>query len=292
MKLEIKNLSKKYGDYYALKDFSAVLLEGVYGLLGPNGAGKSTLMNILTENLEQTSGEIFLDGQDIRTMGTRYRSLIGYMPQQQGFYEQFTACEFLHYIGELKNIRKTEHAGEIERLLKRVNLYEYRNKKLGGFSGGMRQRVLLAQALLGNPKILILDEPTAGLDPKERINMRNIIAEISREKIILIATHIVSDIEFIADEILLIKCGECILEGSPQKMIASIDGKVGECRCTKEELKVMQEQYGCGNVFLRGDGIYYRQIRDVLPEKFEVTKDNVTLEEVYLYYLEGSYDCD
>lgn len=286
MKLEVKNLTKKYGDFCALKDFSAVLSEGVYGLLGPNGAGKSTLMNILTDNLERTSGEILLDGQDVRAMGTKYRSLIGYMPQQQGFYEQFTASEFLRYIGELKNIKKAELAGEIDRLLKRVNLYEYRSKKLGGFSGGMRQRVLLAQALLGNPQILILDEPTAGLDPKERINMRNIITEISEDKIILIATHIVSDIEFIADEILLIKRGECILEGSPLKLIDSIEGKVGECRCTKEELPALQEQYGSGNVFQRADGIFYRQVGDALPEQFQVTSENITLEEVYLYYLE------
>lgn len=286
MRLEVKNLSKTYGNVYALKDFSAVLSEGVYGLLGPNGAGKSTLMNILTDNLEHTSGEILLDGQDIRSMGTKYRSMIGYMPQQQGFYEQFTAGEFLRYIGELKNIKRAESAGEIDRLLKRVNLYEYRDKKLGGFSGGMRQRVLLAQALLGNPRILILDEPTAGLDPKERINMRNVITEISNDKLILIATHIVSDIEFIADQILLIKRGECILEGSPMNLITSIHGKVGECRCTKEELPALQEQYGSGNVFQRGDGIYYRQVGDALPERFQITSENATLEEVYLYYLE------
>lgn len=287
MKLEVKNLSKKYGSFYALKDFSAVLSEGVYGLLGPNGAGKSTLMNILTDNLERTSGEILLDGQDISTMGTKYRSLIGYMPQQQGFYEQFTAGEFLCYIGELKNVKKAEIGGEIDRLLKRVNLYEYRNKKLGGFSGGMRQRVLLAQALLGNPQILILDEPTAGLDPKERINMRNVITEISRDKIILIATHIVSDIEFIADEILLIKNGECILEGNPMNLITSIRGKVGECRCTKEELPALQERYGSGNVFQREDGIYFRKVGDALPNRFQVTSENITMEEAYLYYLEN-----
>lgn len=218
MKLEIVNLTQKYGDLYALRNFSLELSEGVYALLGSNGAGKSTLMNILTDNLEPTSGQILLDGQNIKSMGVKYRRQIGYMPQQQGFYEQFTAGEFLRYIGELKNIKKELLSEEIDRLLDKVNLYSYKDRKLAGFSGGMRQRVLFAQALLGNPGILILDEPTAGLDPKERINMRNMIADISQDKIILIATHIVSDIEGIANKILLLRRGECILAGSPLEL--------------------------------------------------------------------------
>lgn len=286
MRIEVRNLSKKYGDFYSLKDFSIELTEGVYGLLGPNGAGKSTLMNILTDNIAQTSGQILLDGQDVRKMGADYRAMIGYMPQQQGFYEQFTASEFLRYIGELKAIKKSNLKEEVECLLKSVNLYEVRDKKLGGFSGGMRQRVLLAQALLGNPRILILDEPTAGLDPKERINMRNIIAEISANKIILIATHIVSDIEMIADQIILLKHGQCILSGTPSQLLSSLNGKVGECICTKDTITALQKKYGNGNVFMRKDEMIFRIVSESLPENFMVTNHNLTLEDVYMYYLE------
>lgn len=287
MELELKNVCKKYRDFYAVKDFSMTLSEGVHGILGPNGAGKSTLMNMLTENIKMTSGEIFLDGKNILSMGDDYRSLIGYMPQQQGFYEQFTPTEFLHYIGGLKNIKKAERARQIEYWLEKLNLYEWRNKRMGGFSGGMLQRVLLGQSLLGAPKILILDEPTAGLDPKERINMRNIIAEISKDKIILIATHIVSDIEFIANNIILIRQGECIKQGTTDDLIKSVRGKVGECLCQKEDLLLMQKKYGSGNIFQKSDGIYFRKVGDELPDNFRLLFENISLEDVYLYYSGG-----
>ncbi len=285
MQLEIRHLSKKYGSFYALKDFTVTLTEGIYGILGPNGAGKSTLMNLLTDNLERTEGEILADGEEILSMGERYRALLGYMPQQQGFYEQFSAGEFLGYIGRLKGLKGKQLKEQTDQLLKKVHLYENRDQVMSSFSGGMRQRVLLAQALLGDPKLLILDEPTAGLDPKERINIRNLIAEISTDKVILLATHVVSDIECIANEMILMKKGECVKMGTPAALIHSIQEKVAECPCTREQLLQLQEKYHTGNTFQRQDGLHFRIVCDALPDGFYRTGENLSLEEVYLYYL-------
>lgn len=287
MKLEIKELRKQYGDYVALDKLSMELQDGIYGLLGPNGAGKSTFMNLLTDNLERTSGEILLDGKEILTQGAKYRSLVGYMPQQQGFYEHFSAEAFLEYIAELKGIKGQEKKRQIKNLLKKVNLYSCKDKPLRSFSGGMRQRVLLAQALLGNPKIIILDEPTAGLDPKERINIRNIIAELSKDKIIIIATHVVSDIECIANEVALLKKGKLICMDTPMNLIRSLNGKVGEIPCTKEELIELQQRYKSGNTIQKENGVFLRVVGDSLPEEAILLKENISLEEVYLYYLGG-----
>lgn len=286
MELKIKNLSKKYNDFFALRKFSVTLTEGVYGLLGPNGAGKSTLMNILTDNLDRTSGKIYFNGTDIRTMGAGYRRRIGYMPQQQGFYEQFTAAEFLRYMGGLKNVKRTELNGQIREKLKMVNMYEHRNKKLGSFSGGMRQRIMLAQALLGSPEILILDEPTAGLDPKERINMRNMIAEISKNKIILIATHVVSDIEFIAKDILLMKSGRLLMAGSPAELLAEMEDKVFEIEMDADEDSYLEKDWKIANVCISTGGKILRVIADRKPDAEHVRAVRPTLEDLYLYYNE------
>ena len=195
--IEIKNLRKTYGKKVALKSFSYTFEDGIYGMLGANGAGKSTLMNLLTDNVKRDSGEILYDGKEILKMGGSYLEKVGYMPQQQGFYESFSARMFLVYMAE---------------------------KKIGGFSGGMKQRVLLAQALLGDPKLLILDEPTAGLDPKERVNLRNYIHQLSQNKIILLATHVVSDVESIADRILIMKAGELVADDTPEHLVRAVDG--------------------------------------------------------------------
>ena len=223
--LELKNVCKSYGKKAALKDFTYTFDKGIYGLLGANGAGKSTLMNLLTDNVSRGSGEILYDGREILDMGKNYRELLGYMPQQQGFYENFSARMFLYYIAELKGIKKKEAKRQIEELLDIVNLSEVADKKVGGFSGGMKQRVLLAQALLGSPKILILDEPTAGLDPKERVNFRKYIHRLSEDKIILVATHVVSDVETIADKILIMKDGELVADDSPEVLVKSVGGR-------------------------------------------------------------------
>jgi ABC-type multidrug transport system ATPase subunit len=222
--LKIVHLQKKYGKKLALKDFSYTFDNGIYGMLGANGAGKSTLMNLLTDNIKRDSGEILYDGREILEMGRHYREKIGYMPQQQGFYENFSPRMFLFYIARLKGIRKKDAKKQIEYLLDIVHLSHVADKKIDGFSGGMKQRVLLAQALLGDPKVLILDEPTAGLDPKERVNLRNYIHKLSEDKIILLATHVVTDVESIADRILIMKQGELAADDTPENLVHRIDG--------------------------------------------------------------------
>lgn len=208
--LELCNISKKYKEKIALNDVSLKLDNGIYGLLGPNGAGKSTLMNIITGNLEPTEGTIKWEGKEVEELGSNYRGMLGYAPQQQGMYETFSGRRFLSYMATLKGISKSSMEDEINRVLLYVNMVEKSNQKIGTYSGGMKQRILIAQAIIGNPKLVILDEPTAGLDPKERVRIRERIAELSKDKIILVSTHVVSDIESIAKKIILIKTGKII----------------------------------------------------------------------------------
>lgn len=240
MELELKELSKSYGSVKALNKISYTFKPGIYGILGANGAGKSTMINLITDNVSRDSnngGNILYDGEDILKLGKKFRAIVGYMPQQQGFYEDFSPKAFLKYMAEVKGLKRKNEEGksvaqQIDELLEVVNLTSVAYKKIGGFSGGMKQRVLLAQALLGNPKVLILDEPTAGLDPKERIGIRNYIAELSKDKIILFATHVVSDIECIADKVILVKKGQIVATGTPVELIEKMQGKVAELTCT------------------------------------------------------------
>lgn len=285
MQLEIKNLRKVYGKKIALDDYSITLHEGIYGVLGANGAGKSTLMNLITDNVKRTGGEILYDGTDILKLGKDFRKVLGYMPQQQGIYENMTAPTFLYYMAEIKAIPKRIAEPEIEQMLQATNLYEVRHKKLGEFSGGMKQRALLAQALLGNPKVLILDEPTAGLDPKERIRIRNFISSLSRDRIILLATHIVSDIESISDKIVMMKSGHLVGFDTPLMLTDSLKGKVKELPCPESSLTEMQKKYKVGNIFKRDDITYIRIIGDELPDEGEFVSRHISLEDVYLYYL-------
>lgn len=208
--LELIGISKKYKDKTALASVSLTLENGIYGLLGPNGAGKSTLMNIITGNLKPDSGTVKWNGEDMRSLGASYRSLLGYAPQQQGMYDSFTGKRFLSYMAALKGIAKKDMTAEIQRVLAYVNMSEAADRTIGTYSGGMKQRILIAQAVLGNPKLIILDEPTAGLDPKERVRIRKKLEELSDNRIILVSTHVVSDIETIAKEILLIQAGRII----------------------------------------------------------------------------------
>lgn len=292
MKLEIKNLTKQYGKQAALNDLSITFEPGIYGILGANGAGKSTMMNLLTDNLKRDGGEILWNGADILTLGQKFRRLLGYMPQQQGFYEHMTAQTFLYYMADLKGLPKRQAAAEIDKLLDVTSLSHVRHKKLGGYSGGMKQRVLLAQALLGDPKVVILDEPTAGLDPKERIRIRNFISAFSRDRIILLATHIVSDIESISDQILMMKKGCMVGMGAPYDLVESVADKVKELplsstrgKSCQEDLERMQERYKVGNVFQRRGETWVRVIGDDLPAGGQFVVDHLTLEDVYLYYL-------
>jgi ABC-type multidrug transport system ATPase subunit len=222
MELKLTNLTKRYGQKVALDGFTYTFKEGIYGILGANGAGKSTLMNLITDNVHRDGGEILYGGTDVLKLGNEFRSLLGYMPQQQGLYESMTAETFLTYMARLKRIPGRNIKDEITRVLALTNLSDVRHAKIYSFSGGMKQRVLLAQAMLGEPKVLILDEPTAGLDPKERVRLRNYIFELSKNRIVLLATHIVSDIEAIAGDIILMKEGKIMLTGSPQELITSL----------------------------------------------------------------------
>ena len=295
MELQLEHLSKTYGTVQALKDISYTFKPGIDGILGANGAGKSTMINLITDNVARdkgsAGGSILYDGQDILKLGSRFRGIIGYMPQQQGFYEDFSPKAFLRYMAEIKGIKGKNEKGQtvkeqIDELLEVVNLTGVAYKKIGGFSGGMKQRVLLAQALLGDPDILILDEPTAGLDPKERIAIRNYIAELSRNKIILFATHVVSDIECIADYVLLLKKGEIIAMGTPVELIEKMHGKVAEITCTLDEVGKLQEKYHIGNIRQRKNGIALRLVGDELPDEAVMVDENIDLEDVYLYYFE------
>jgi len=284
MQLELKGLTKKYGGMTALDHISVTFTPGIYGILGANGAGKSTMMNLLTDNISRTDGEILFDGIDILKLGKDFRRVLGYMPQQQGFYDQMTAQTFLYYMADLKAVPKKQAKAEIENLLMITNLADVRHKRVGSFSGGMKQRVLLAQALLGNPKVVILDEPTAGLDPKERICIRNFISEISNDRIILLATHIVSDIESISDQILMMKSGHIVGIDTPEKLLDSVRGKVMELPF-EGDMSSLRERYKIGNVRKRYGQVWVRLVGDDLPEGGEYVTEHLTLDDVYLYYL-------
>lgn len=286
MELELKELKKSYGDVHALRGISYKFSTGIYGILGANGAGKSTMINLITDNIirDDDGGEVYYNGKEILQMGKEFRKKVGYMPQQQGFYEDFSPRTFLRYIAEIKGIRAKDAKMQTEELLSVVNLSKVADKKIGGFSGGMKQRVLLAQALLGKPDILILDEPTAGLDPKERIALRNYIAGLSKNKIILLATHVVSDIECIADRVLFIKKGRIVAEGTPEELINSMIGKVGEITCSLENAESLQEKYRIGNIRQRKSGLVLRIAGDTLPADAVLVDNNIDLEDVYLYY--------
>lgn len=219
-KLEIENLSKIYGKKVANDKITVTLENGVYGLLGPNGAGKSTLMKQITTLIKPDEGQILYNGEDIFKMDANYRNILGYLPQEFGVYKNFTAKEFLQYIGALKGLRGKYLNSKIGELLDLVGLYDVRNKSIGKFSGGMKRRVGIAQVLLNDPKIIVFDEPTAGIDPQERARFRNLIAKMSRDKIIILSTHIISDIESVAKETIMIKDGKLLMKGTHKDILS------------------------------------------------------------------------
>lgn len=284
MRLEIQNLSKNYGKIQALQEVNLVLEDGVYGLLGPNGAGKSTLIHLLTDNLSRDTGAVLWDAKDILKLGKQYRSILGYMPQQQGYYEDFPAGAFLMYMAKLKGMDKKVAAKRTAELLSVVNLEDHRNEKVGTFSGGMKQRLLLAQALLNDPKLLILDEPTAGVDPQERIRIRNFISEIARGRIVIVATHIVSDVEAIAKEVILMKNGRIIEKDAPFQLIEKVSKNVYEIEIAQEQLEEIQSRYIVSNLRHTATGLAAKVIVQDNPEEFAGKKAEANLEDVYLYY--------
>lgn len=241
--LTIKNVTKKYGDFCALNNINMEFENGVYGLLAPNGAGKTTLIKMIATLNFPTSGEILYNGENIKNLDEEYRDIIGYLPQHFGYYKNYSPIKFLSYISALKGIDKNKTDEKIKELLKLVGLEEVGNKKMKKFSGGMIQRVGIAQALLNNPKILILDEPTAGLDPKERVRLRNLLSELSRDRIIIISTHIVSDIESISNEVVMIKDKEVLYKDKIENICKKIYGKVFETEIENSEMIDFRKKY-------------------------------------------------
>ena len=246
-------------------------------------------MNIITDNLTADSGDVLFDGNSIKSLGSDYRSILGYMPQQQGVYDDFTLNRFLWYMAALKGMKKTAAKNKITTLLETVNLTDSAHKKLGSFSGGMKQRALIAQALLNDPTVLILDEPTAGLDPKERIRIRNFISEIAGDKIVLISTHVVSDIEFIAKEIILLNKGKLVSKDTAINLTKTLEGKVFETDISSSELNEIQRKYRLSNIFHNGDSITVRIVSDTKPENYECSNVKPTLEDMYLYVFEDTF---
>ena len=248
MKLSFEHISKLYGNTAALQQIDLTLGSGVYGLLGPNGAGKTTLMRIMTDLLAPSTGRVLLDGQDIAVMGAAFRKKLGYLPQDFGVYPNFTAEQFMLYIARLKGLSKFEAKRQTDSLLRMVGLEDKKQKKLKGFSGGQRQRVGIAQALLGDPEILVLDEPTAGLDPEERIRFRGILSNLSQQKLVLLSTHIVSDLEAAANEIILLRKGVVLDVKKPSELLEQLNGRVWIVTVPAAEETVFTRQYACSNV--------------------------------------------
>ena len=286
MNIAFQNISKQYKGKYALQDFSTELQEGVYGLLGANGAGKTTLINIFVGILKRDTGNILIDGVEAGKLGKQFLSQIGYMPQYPIFYPDFRIVDFLDYMCALKGIPKEIGRKRIEELLETVNLTEAKHKKIGALSGGMRQRVGIVQAMLGDPKILILDEPTAGLDPQERIRFRNLITKFSHGRTVLLATHSVSDVECIANEVLILKKGQLIRQNTISALEQEIEGKVWLLEQTEHTSITRFDDLKISNMQRHGDQIALRMIAEEQPDSAAVAvKPN--LEDVFLYYFGG-----
>ncbi len=283
MELSIDRLTKHYGRKIAVDCVSATLTPGVYGLLGANGAGKTTLMRMLCAILEPTSGEVRLDGKEIAAMGENYRDVLGYLPQDFGFYPTYTAAEFLSYIAALKGIPR-DHAGKrVKELLEMLDLAHVADKKIRTFSGGMKQRVGIAQALLNAPQILILDEPTSGLDPKERVRLRNLLSEYAGDKIVILSTHIVSDVEAIADQVLVMNAGQFIMQGTVPELAGRVRGKVWELTVPRTQARFWQEEVTVANYRHEGDNVVLRIISDGKPADQAVPCEPI-LDDAYLYH--------
>lgn len=291
MKIEIEDLVKQYEEVVALNHVNITLENGIYGLLGPNGAGKSTLMNLLSLLLKQDHGRILFNGKDITEEGNRYLSHVGYMPQTCCLYEDFSFEENMYYIASLKGMAKKGTKEEIERIAKQVGLFDVFHKKVKTFSGGMKQRAMFAQTLLHNPDILILDEPTAGLDPQKRIELRNLIASLSRKRIVLIATHVVHDVEFIANKIILMRKGKILDCDSPCALMSQLHHKVYEVAMQEQDVIAYQQNHLISNLHYVGDTLYAKIIK---KEDEEITGQSQYIEpdlnDVYLYYFGNDHD--
>lgn len=286
MELFIEQLSKCFGSKIAVNSISVSFQPGVYGLLGANGAGKTTLMRMVCDILKPTSGKILCDGEDINRLGDQYRNLLGYLPQDFGYYPDFTAKEYLDFIAAVKGLEPAQAKRKVAEVLETVNLSDVAGKKIRTFSGGMKQRLGIAQAVVNDPKILVLDEPTAGLDPKERMRFRNLIAELAKDKIVILSTHIVSDIDYIADDILMMKDGSLILNCATEEAVHSMDGKVWNCSVHPSQIDEISNRFRVVNLHHEaGNEVSLRIVSDTQPISGAV---NVipTLDDLYLYHFE------
>lgn len=282
--LELIGLNKTFKDKAAVRNVTASLGHGVYGLLGENGAGKTTLMRMLCSILEPTSGTILCDGISIRQLGGNYRMLLGYLPQDFGYYKDFTALRFLSYMAALKALPEEYARGRIDELLEMVGLAAEKKKKLKTFSGGMIRRIGIAQALLNDPEILVLDEPTSGLDPGERVRFRNIISSLGKDRLVLLSTHIVSDIEYIADQIMLMKEGELIHMGGESQLLEKAGGCVWKCLVPESEVQTLDRRYVISNLRHQGTDVELRIVSGEKPSCMAEPAE-ATLEDAYLYLL-------
>ena len=287
MKLQMVNVTRKFGDFCAVDDLNLTITNGVYGLLGVNGAGKTTLMRMICTLLPPTSGKILCDGKDIFKMDGEYRNLLGYLPQEFGFYPDFTVKDYLMYIASLKGIRSMIAGKRVKELLEQVGLAKSVNKKMKKLSGGMKRRAGIAQAMLNNPKILILDEPTAGLDPTERVRFRNLISAFSKDRIVILSTHIVSDVEFIAEDIIMMKDGQILHFGKTQEITTEIDGQVWECTVPTSRAEQYSETLNISNLRnIENNCTVLRVISEQSPMENAI-KVEPTLEDLYLFYFKG-----
>lgn len=287
MELKFDRLTKQFSNKISVDRMSVTLNTGVYGLLGANGAGKTTLMRMICGVLNPTSGEILLDGCSIETLGENYRKLIGYLPQDFGYYPDFTAKEFMYYVAALKGINKQTAKSKTKELLELVGLLDVANKKIRTFSGGMKQRLGIAQAVLNDPKILVLDEPTAGLDPKERIRFRNLISDFSKDKIVILSTHIVSDVDYIADTILMMKDGQIIINSPSEGVTNEIEKKVWKCVVSKNEVDMISTKYRVVNLqHDSNNNVVLRIVSDIKPNENAINVEP-TLEDLFLYHFDN-----
>lgn len=288
--LEVKQLTKAYGNLVAVDHMDIQFRNGIYGLLGPNGAGKTTLLSMIMGALRPDQGDIFFEGASLSKDRKKFNSKVGYLPQGPLFYKEFTGQEFLEYICVLKNLPKFEHVEEVNRVFNEVNLSDAKNKRIGAYSGGMRQRLGIAQALLGDPKVLVFDEPTAGLDPIERIRFRNTISRFSNEKTIIIATHIVPDIESIAQSVVMIESGMIVAHDSPEALMESIKGMVWTLTIPINKIDSYINQYRISNIQLTNQHYLLRIIDEQEPGP-DAVQTAPRLEEAYIYMTKGKlYD--
>ena len=283
MKLEIRHVTKRYRDKMAAADVSLTLTPGVWGLLGANGAGKTTLMRMLAGILRPSSGRILCDGVEIGALGAAYREKLGYLPQEFGFYPEFTVQDYLEYMAALKGLPRAEAARQIDALLERVSLAEVRRKKIVKLSGGMKRRVGIAQALLNDPEILILDEPTAGLDPGERVRFRNLLSEFAQDRIVLISTHIVSDVEYIAAENAVMKDGKIIAVDTTEGLVQQIEGKVWQGSAPAGELPRWEHRLQVVNLRNETDGTVALRYLAEAPQLPGSIPARPKLEDLYLW---------